>query len=173
MSSGREKVLSFLVEGGKARAGPPLGPALSSAGLNVGKVIQEINEKTKSYEGLTVPVKIIVDPSTKKYSVEVGIPTTTALLLLAVEAKEPSGDPMHQKIGDLPMEKIVEIALQKKPQLLAKTLKGAVKTILGSARSIGITVDGKDAKEVGSEVDEGKYDALLAKYEEEWGKEED
>lgn len=80
---------------------------------------------------------------------------------------------MHQKIGDLPLEKIVEIALQKKPQLLAKTLKGAVKTILGSARSIGITVEGKDAKEVSREIDEGKYDALLAKYEEEWEKEED
>ncbi len=173
MSSGREKVLSFLVEGGKARPGPPLGPALSAEGLNVGKVIQEINEKTKAYEGLTVPVKVIVDPSTKNYRIEVGIPTTTALLLLAVGAKEPSGDPMHKKIGDLPLEKIVEIALQKKPQLLAKTLRGAVKTILGSARSIGITVDGKDPKEVTAEIDKGLHDALLAKYEEEWAKEEE
>ncbi len=85
-------------------------------------------------------------------------------------AKEPSGDPMHQKIGDLPFEKIVEIAILKKPALTAKTLKAAVKTIIGSARSIGITIDGKDGKEVTREVEEGAYDAVLAKYEEEWEK---
>jgi len=168
-----EKVITVQVEGGRARPGPPLGPMLSQLGLNVKKVIDEINEKTKQFEGMTIPVKIIVDTRTKKYRIEVGIPTTTALLLKAVGAKEPSGDPMHQKIGDLPMEKIVEITLQKKPQLLAKTLKAGVKTILGSARSIGITVDGKDAKIVTREVDEGVYDALLAKYEEEWEAQEE
>ncbi|GBF08795.1 50S ribosomal protein L11 [Aeropyrum pernix] len=95
-------------------------------------------------------------------------PSTTELLLKAVGAKAPSGDPIHQKIGDLPFEKIVEIAIEKKPDLLAKTLKAAVKTILGSARSIGVTVDGKDPKEVTRQVDEGVYDAVLAKYEEKW-----
>ncbi|BAA81185.1 50S ribosomal protein L11P [Aeropyrum pernix K1] len=95
-------------------------------------------------------------------------PSTTELLLKAVSAKAPSGDPIHQKIGDLPFEKIVEIAIEKKPDLLAKTLKAAVKTILGSARSIGVTVDGKDPKEVTRQVDEGVYDAVLAKYEEKW-----
>ncbi|MCE4599220.1 MAG: 50S ribosomal protein L11 [Desulfurococcales archaeon] len=167
----REKVVTVQIEGGRARPGPPLGPTLSSLGLNVKQVVDEINEKTKAFEGMTIPVKIIVDVSTKKYKIEVGIPTTTALLLKAVGAKEPSGDPIHQKIGDLPFEKIVEITLQKKPQLLAKTLKAAVKTILGSARSIGITVDGKDPKIVTREVDEGLYDAVLAKYQDEWEKE--
>ncbi|MEB3846630.1 MAG: 50S ribosomal protein L11 [Desulfurococcales archaeon] len=168
-----EKIVTVQVEGGKARPGPPLGPMLSQLGLNVKQVVDEINEKTKQFEGMTIPVKIIIDTKTKKYRIEVGIPTTTALLLKAVGAKEPPGDPMHQKIGDLPMEKIIEITLQKKPQLLAKTLKAGVKTILGSARSIGITVDGKDPKEVTREVDEGLYDALLAKYEEQWEAEEE
>ncbi len=169
----QEKVVTVQVEGGKARPGPPLGPMLSQLGLNVKQVIDEINEKTKQFEGMTIPVKIIVDTKTKKYTIEVGIPTTTALLLKAVGAKEPSGDPMHQKIGDLPFEEIVKITLQKKPQLLAKTLKAGVKTILGSARSIGITVDGKDAKQVTREVDEGLYDAILTKYEPEWEKDEE
>lgn len=168
----QEKVITIQIEGGEAKPGPPLGPTLSAMGLNVKQVVDEINRLTKPYEGLTVPVKIYVDPKTKKYRIEVGIPTTTALLLKAVGAKEPSGDPMHQKIGDLPFEKIVEIALQKRPQLLAKTLKAAVKTILGSARSIGITVDGKDPREVTRLVEEGYYDAVLAKHEEEWEKEE-
>jgi len=167
-----EKVVTVQIEGGSARPGPPLGPTLSALGLNVKEVVDEINQRTKQYEGMTIPVKIIVDTKTRKYRIEIGIPTTTALLLRAVGAKEPSGDPMHQKIGDLPFEKIVEIALMKKPQLTASTLKGAVKTILGSARSIGITVDGKDAREVSRLVDEGHYDEILSKYKEEWEKEE-
>ncbi len=95
-------------------------------------------------------------------------PSTTELLLKAVGAKMPSGDPIHQKIGDLPFEKIVEIAIEKKPDLLAKSLKAAVKTILGSARSIGVTVDGKDPKQVTEEVERGLYDDVLSKYEEKW-----
>jgi large subunit ribosomal protein L11 len=75
---------------------------------------------------------------------------------------------MHQKIGDLPLEKIIKITLLKKDQLTAKSLKAGVKTILGSARSIGITVNGKDAKIVQKEIDEGLHDALLSKYEKEW-----
>ncbi len=167
-----EKTITVQIEGGNARPGPPLGPTLSALGLNVKKVVDEINKKTEQYKGMTIPVKIIVNTKTKEYRIEVGIPTTTALLLRAVGAKEPSGAPMHQKIGDLPFEKIVEIALMKKSQLLAKTLKGAVKMILGSARSIGITVDGKDPKEVTKLVDEGHYDEILSKYESKWEEEE-
>lgn len=97
-------------------------------------------------------------------------PTTTELLLKAVKAQEPSGDPAHKKIGDLPFEKIVEIAVEKKPDLQAKSLKAAVKMILGSARSIGVTVDGKDPKAVTGEIDRGVYDEILARYEESWSK---
>ena len=168
----KKKTLTFQVVGGRATPGPPIGPALSPLGVNVKKVVDKINEATKKFDGMTVPVKVIVDSDTKKVEIEVGTPTTTALLLKAVGADKPSGDPAHQKIGDLPFEKIVEITLMKKRQLLAKTLKGAVKTILGSARSIGITVDGKDPKQVSREVEEGKYDEILSKYEEEYLREE-
>jgi LSU ribosomal protein L11P len=95
-------------------------------------------------------------------------PTITELLLKAVGASEPSGDPAHKKIGDLPFEKVVEIALEKKQDLLARSLKAAVKTVLGSARSVGITVDGKDPKVVSMEVDRGAYDHVLARYEDKW-----
>ncbi|MEM3543394.1 MAG: 50S ribosomal protein L11, partial [archaeon] len=63
-----EKVISALVEGGKATAGPPIGPALGPLGINAGQVVAEINQKTKDFSGITVPVKIIVDTSTKKYT---------------------------------------------------------------------------------------------------------
>jgi len=164
----KKKTIRVMVEGGKANPGPPLGPTLAPLRVNVMEVVKAINEVTKEFEGLTVPVEIIVDTSTRKFEVKVGIPTTTALLLKEVGAKEPSGDPAHKKIGDLSFEKIVKIALIKKDQLTAKTLKAAVKTILGSARSIGITVEGKDPKEIQREMEEGKYDSLISKYKEEW-----
>jgi len=167
-----KKTLSFLVEGGKATPGPPIGPSLAPLGLNVVEVVNKINEATKKFEGLTVPVKVIVDAEKKSYEIEIGIPTTTALLLKAVGASEPSSRPSTEKIGDLPFEKIIEIALVKKKQLLAKDLKKAVKTILGTARAIGVTVDGKDAKTVTKEVEEGLYDVILSKYEEEYLREE-
>ena len=164
------RVINVKVKGGEAKPAPPLAPAIEKLGLDVNKVVEDINKATEKYKGFEVTVKLIVDEDTKEYEIEVKPPTTTELLLKAVGASEPSGDPMHQKIGDLPFEKIIEIAILKKPSLNAKTLKAAVKTILGSARSIGITVDGKDPKQVTREVEEGLYDAVLAKYEEEWEK---
>ncbi|MEM1921532.1 MAG: 50S ribosomal protein L11, partial [Desulfurococcaceae archaeon] len=92
-----------------------------------------------------------------------------ALLLKEAGVNQPSGDPMHKKIGDISLEKIVKIAIIKKESLNAKTLKSAVKTILGSARSIGLTVNGKDPKVVQNEIDNGLHDELLSKYESEWG----
>ena len=157
----------------KAKGGQVTEDALSTlkkSGLDLAKLRDELNKLTEKYKGFEVTIKIMVDEDTKEYDVEIKPPTTTELLLKAVGAREPSGDPMHQKIGDLSFEKIVEIAILKKPSLNAKTLKAAVKTILGSARSIGITVDGKDPKQVTQEVESGVYDAVLAKYEEEWEK---
>lgn len=163
-----KKTLRFIVEGGKATPGPPIGPTLSPYKINVVEVVNAINNATKDYEGLPVPVEVTIDTDTRKFEVRVGIPTTTALLMKAAGAKEPTGDPAHKKIGDISFEEVVKIAILKKEQLTAKTLKSAVKTILGSARSIGITVDGKDPKEITRLIDQGHYDDILSKYEAEW-----
>ena len=69
-----------IVEGGKATAGPPLGPALGPLGVNIGGIIDEINKKTGPFAGLKVPVKVIVDKETKKFEIEVGSPSTGELL---------------------------------------------------------------------------------------------
>lgn len=164
----REKVVSLQIEGGEAKPGPPLGPTLSSLGLNVKEVVDEINRKTKDFKGMTIPVKIIVDMEAKSYRVEVGIPTVTALLLREAGASEPSGDPQHKKVGDVSLESVIKVAIMTKPKLTAKSLKAAVKTLLGTARSIGLTVEGKDPKDVIKDLDAGKYDELLGKHESEW-----
>jgi len=165
-----KKTIKVMVEGGKATPGPPLGPTLSPYKVNIPQVVKAINDATKDFEGLSVPVEIIIDTDTKEFEVRVGIPTTTALLMKEAGAKQPTGDPAHQKIGNISFEQAVKVAILKKDSLTAKTLKAAVKTILGTARAIGITVDGKDPREVQKLVDEGAYDEILSKYEEEWNK---
>lgn len=162
------KSIKIVVEGGNVKPGPPLAPTLSQLGLNVGEVIKKLNEATSNFKGMSVPVTIEVDTITKKYEIKVGIPTTTALLLKEAGATEPSGDPQHKKIGNLTLEQVIRVAIMKKPSLTAKTLKAAVKSILGTAKSIGLTVENRDPKELVKEVEEGKYDDLLAKYENEW-----
>lgn len=161
-------MIRALVEGGKASPAPPLGPALQQLGIDPAAVVDEINRATKIYEGLQVRVDVIVDLDTMGYDIRIKLPTTSSLLLGAARAEAPSGDPAHKKIGNLPLEKAVEIAVLKKPELNAKSLKAAVKTILGTARSIGLTVEGKDPRDVQTEIDRGVYDDLISKYEERW-----
>ncbi|MDT7889590.1 MAG: 50S ribosomal protein L11 [Desulfurococcales archaeon] len=162
------RVVRIQVEGGKATPAPPLGPTLQQLGLDPASVVDEINRATKEYQGLQVRVDVIVDLDSMKYDLRIKLPTTASLLLKAAGAESPSGDPAHKKVGDISFEKAVEIAILKKPELNAKSLRAAVKTILGTARSIGITVDGKDPKEVQAEIDKGLYDEIILKYEDRW-----
>lgn len=162
---GEKKTVEALVPGGQATAGPPLGPALGPLGVNVMAIVNRINELTKDFAGMKVPVKIIVDVDTKEFEVEVGTPTTSALIVKELGIEKGSGDPGKQKVGNLTIQQVIKIAKMKSSELLAKSLKKAAKEILGSCVSMGVTVEGKDPREVQREIDEGKYDELFEKEE--------
>ncbi len=158
---GEKKIVEALVNGGKATAGPPLGPALGPLGVNVLAIVNKINEITKDYSGMKVPVKISVDTDNKEFEVTVGTPTTSALLVSELGATKGSSVPNTEKIGNLSLEQIVRIARVKSNDVLAKNIKAAVKEVLGTSVSMGITVEGKDPREVQKLIDEGKYDEML------------
>jgi len=158
-----KKVVEALVAGGQATGGPPLGPALGPLGVNVLAVVNKINEATKDYAGMKVPVKVIVDTETKEFEVTVGTPTTSALIVSELKIEKGSGSPKAQKVGNLSMEQAVRIARMKQAELLSPNIKAAVKEVLGSCVSMGVTVEGKDPKEVQKEIDEGKHDGTLEK----------
>ncbi len=141
---------------------------LEAYGLDLNKLAEDLNRKTKYIRGKEVTAKIYVYPRKKEYYIEIVPPTTTELLLWKAGASEPSGDPMHKKVGDLKIKDVIEVAIAKKSELLTRDLKKAVKMMLGSARSIGLTVEGKDPKIVTREVDEGLYDDIINKYLDEW-----
>ncbi|MEM4348614.1 MAG: 50S ribosomal protein L11 [Candidatus Anstonellaceae archaeon] len=159
-----EVTIPAIVEGGRATAGPPLGPALGPLGVNINAILEEINKKTSAFSGLKVPVKVIVDKATKKFRVEVGSPPTGELLKkeLGVEKGRKGGPEDPKVIGNLKFEQIVKVAKAKSDGTLVKSLKQGVKEVLGTCVSLGITVEGKDPRQVIKEVNEGKFDSALA-----------
>ena len=153
-----------IVEGGKANAGPPLGPALGPLGVNIGGIIDEINKQTSAFAGLKVPVKVVVDRATKKFEIEVGSPSTGELLKkeLGVEKGRKGGAEDPKVIGDLKFEQVVKVAKMKSGGSLVRNLKNGANEVLGTCVSLGITVEGKDARKVIGEVKKGEHDSQLA-----------
>jgi large subunit ribosomal protein L11 len=161
-----KKTVELLISGGQATAGPPLGPALGPLGINTMAVVTKINELTKDYAGMKVPVKVAVNIEDKTFDVSVGTPTASALIVSELKIEKGSGTPNTEKVGNLTMEQIVQISKIKSPQLLAQTLKGAAKEILGTCITMGVTVEGKDPREVQKEIDDGNYEEVFGKTEE-------
>lgn len=151
-------VVEALVPGGKASAGPPLGPALGPLGVNVAQVVAKINEATKDLNGMQVPVKIKVKSRTE-FEVEVGTPPTSALILKEIGVEKGTGD--KTSIGNLSIDQVVKIANVKRRGLLSKTLKNAAREVIGTAGSLGATIDGLPSKEAQAAVAGGKYDEIL------------
>ncbi len=156
------KTVSALVVGGEANAGPPLGPALGPLGVNVMAIVKQINYLTKDYVGMRVPVKVVVDSETKQFSVEVGIPSASALIVKESGIAKGSGTPKATVAGNLTVESLVKIASRKKEQSYGATVKAVAKEVAGSCLSMGVTVEGKPAKEFIEEVDQGKWDEALS-----------
>ena len=160
------KTFTFLVEGGKATAGPPIGPALGPLGLNVMQVVKRINELTQEYAGMRVPVKVIVDVEKKTFEVEVGTPTTAALIVKELKVEKGAHQSAREWIGNLTLEQAIKIARIKMEDIGAKTFKAALKTVAGTAQSMGVKIDGKEPKVFIRDLESGVYDELLKKYEE-------
>ena len=150
-------IVEALVDGGKASAGPPLGPALGPKGVNIGEVIAAINEKTKAFAGMKVPVQVIIDYK-KKFEIKVGTPPTSALIKKELGLESGSSNARTDKVGNLTVEQAKKVAEMKTDSLLGADLKAKVLEITGTAVSVGVTIDGKDAKAFQKDLKAGVYD---------------
>ena len=153
------ETIKALVDGGKASAGPPLGPALGPLGVNIMQIINTINDKTKQFDGMKVPVKVIIDPKTKDFEIEVGTPPATSLILKELGLEKGSGSAGTHKIGDLTVDQAIKVAKMKYDNLLGKELKQKTKEIIGTCVSVGISVEGKTPQEIQKAIDEGEFDS--------------
>ena len=161
LSQEKEKgriVVRALITGGAASGGPPIGPAVGPTGINIKDVVDAVNEKTMLFKGLTVPVRIECDPETKQFEIFVETPSTASLLLKELGIEKGSVNSSEQKSGDLTLEQVITVTKAKKDIFLAKTFKNAVKTVIGTALSIGATVEGSDPKEIQKRIDAGEFD---------------
>ncbi|MCH8914893.1 MAG: 50S ribosomal protein L11 [Thaumarchaeota archaeon] len=153
-----EQKVSALVTGGEASAGPPLGPSLGPLGVNIMEVIKAINDKTKDFEGMKVPVTVVVDTDTKKYEIEIGIPSAAGLIMKEAGIKKGSGASGTEWVGDVTMDGIIKVANTKLEKSYTSSLKSVAKTIVGTCIPLGVKIEGKTPKEITVEINEGKWD---------------
>ncbi len=139
--------VSVMVEGGKASPAPPLGPALGPLGLNVGQVVQQINEKTKGFAGMKVPVIIKVGPN-RTFTLEVGRPPTSALLLKEAKRETGSGKAKHEMVANVTLAQVRKIAEMKNEDIFGRSMEEKMNQVIGTCVSMGITVDGKNPRDV-------------------------
>jgi len=151
-----DQIIECLVEGGKATAAPPLGPALGPAGVNIGQVVAEINKKTADFKGMQVPVKVIVKDD-KSFTITVGTPPVSSLVRKEAGVDKGASNPLADKVADLKIEQVIKIAKMKEDALLGKDMISKVKEILGSCDSMGVMVEGKQAREIIADINKGEF----------------
>src|SRR3990167_3563635 len=157
----REKIImkvKLIVEGGDMKPGPAIAQQLGPLGINLGKVISDVNSATSGFKGMNVPVEIDVNAKTKSFEIKVFSPSVAELIKKEMGLEKGSGNAGSVKVGNISLERVISIAKTKQSALLAKNLKSAVKLIAGSCVSLGILIDNKLAKEIEKDIDAGKYD---------------
>jgi large subunit ribosomal protein L11 len=140
-----KKVIAYIklqVPAGKANPSPPIGPALGQRGLNIMEFCKSFNAQTQGVEpGLPIPV-VITAFADKSFTFVMKTPPATVLIKKAAKVEKGSSKPHTDKVGKITRSQAEDIAKAKMPDLTAASLDAAVKTIAGSARSMGITVEG-------------------------------
>jgi large subunit ribosomal protein L11 len=135
-------VIKLQCPAGSATPAPPIGPALGPHGISAPKFVQEFNDKTKSMEkGLIIPV-IITAYQDKSFTFILKTPPAAVLIRKAAGIAKGSGNPLRDKVGKLSQKSLEEIAKQKMPDINANDLEAAKKIIAGTARSMGVEVEG-------------------------------
>ncbi|MGD2072559.1 MAG: 50S ribosomal protein L11 [Candidatus Thorarchaeota archaeon] len=160
-------IVKLLVEGGNMKPGPAIAQKLGPLGINMGQVIQKVNQATESFKGLKVPVELNVDTKTKEIDVKVSSPPVSELIKKELGIEKASGDHKKLKAGNLAIEQVIKIAKTKHPNMLDKDLKKAVKSVVGSCVSLGVLVENTDPKKIEEIITSGKYDKEIQEGKEE------
>ncbi len=133
--------IKLQIPGGQATPAPPVGPALGQHGVNIGQFVSQYNERTKNAQGMIAPVEILVYKD-KSFSFIIKSPPAAVLLKRSAGIAKGSSEPNREKIGKITRLQIEEIAKTKLPDLNAKDIDTAVKIIEGTARTMGIKIEG-------------------------------
>jgi len=143
--------------------GPALSQKLGPVGIPIPQVIQKVNEATKGFKGMKVPVEIDINPSTKAIIVKVFSPPVSELLKKELGIEKGSGEQKKFQSANASIEQIISITKIKLPNLLSRNLKTAVKSVAGTCASLGILIENKPAKLIVEEIEDGVYDKQISK----------
>ena len=139
-----KKVIGFIklhVPGGQANPAPPVGPALGQHGVNIMEFCKQFNAKTQDKQGITIPVEITVYGD-RSFSFITKTPPASVLILRAIGLPKGSGEPNREKVGSISRAQLEEIASTKMEDLNANDLDAAVVMITGTAKSMGVVIEG-------------------------------
>ncbi len=153
--------IQLIVEGGKATPTPQIAQTLGPMKIPINEVISKVNEKTKAFQGIKVPVEVHVNDKDKTYDIKVGSPPVSELIKKELKLEKGSGTPNREKLANVGVEHVIKIAKQKMEGLLDKSLKAAVKTVAGTCNSMGLLIEGKTSDQFSKDVEAGTYDAEL------------
>jgi large subunit ribosomal protein L11 len=151
-------IIKLLIDGGDMKPGPAIAQQLGPMGINMGKVISDVNEATKVFKGMKVPVELDVDEKTKDFEVKTFSPPTSELLKKELGIEKGTNDHKNIKMGNLSIEDVIKVTNVKYSDMLEKEFKSAVKSVLGTCATIGTLVENKGANELIVDVAEGKFD---------------
>ncbi len=151
-------IIKLLIEGGDMKPGPVVAQKLGPLGINMGKVIEEVNKATENFKGLKVPVELDVDAKTKNFTIKVASPPVSELIKKELGIEKGSGEQKKLKAGNLAIEQVIKIAKTKQQDMLASNLKAAVRSVVGSCVSLGVLIENQDPKKVEEQIISGKYD---------------
>ncbi|MBM3233487.1 50S ribosomal protein L11 [Candidatus Pacearchaeota archaeon] len=154
-------IIKLLIDGGDMKPNAAISQKLGPLGINIGKVISDVNKATSGFKGMKVPVELDVNPKTKSFSVSVFSPPTAELLKKELGIELASGMAKKLKVGNLSIEQIIKIAKIKQENMTSSSLKAAVRSVVGSCVSLGILIENKEAKEIEKEILQGVYDSEI------------
>ena len=134
-----KQILKLNLPAGTATPAPPVGPILGQAGINMMDFLKQYNDKTQDKKGQVIPAEITVYQDSS-FSFELKLPPVSAMIKQALKLKKGSANPKADKVGSLTQEQITIIATEKLPDLNAASLESAIKTVAGTARSMGVEI---------------------------------
>lgn len=150
--------IKMLVEGGSMAPGPSVAQQLGPLGINIGEVISKVNDATKNFKGLKVPVELDINTKTKAIDVKVFSPPVSELLKKELGIDKGSGEQSKIQVANAGIENIIAVAITKQDSLLSKDLKACVLSVAGTCTSLGVLIENISAPEACKEIKEGKYD---------------
>jgi len=150
--------IKLLVDGGAMKPGPAIAQQLGPMGINMGKVLSDVNAATASFKGMQVPVNLDVDAKKKTFTITVLSPSVAALLKKEMGIEMGSGERKKVQVGNLAIEQVISVTKQKLPGMLANNFMGALKSVIGSTMAMGVLIESKDPKEILQDIEDGKYD---------------